>query len=113
LREETDRLAAQAAEERAAEEARRNDLIKQIRALELVPRKRVKALDPTYTPQIGLLEEMSLAELRERIRMQEEEAAEKEVLKRASIVTAKQERSLTRTRTRTLSRSARPTWPLP
>ena len=45
--------------------------------------------------------------------MQEEEAAEKEVLKRASIVTAKQERSLTLTRARTLSRSARPTWPLP
>ena len=57
-----------------------------------MPRKRVKALDPTYTPQIGLLEEMSLAELRERLRMNEEAEAEKEKLKRASIVTAKQER---------------------
>ena len=56
-----------------------------------MPRKRVKALDPTYTPQFGLLEEMSLAELRERLRMNEEAEAEKEKLKRASIVTAKQE----------------------
>ena len=92
VRDETERLMEQAAEERRVEEARRNDLIKQIRALELVPRKRVTALDPTYTPQIGLLEEMSLAELRERLRMNEEAEAEKEALRRASIVTAKQER---------------------
>ena len=92
VRDETERLMEQAAEERRVEEARRNDLIKQIRALELVPRKRVTALDPTYTPQIGLLEEMSLAELRERLRMNDEAEAEKEVLRRASIITAKQER---------------------
>jgi len=92
VRDETERLEVQAAEERRGEEARRADMIRQIRALELVPRKRIHALDPTYTPQIGLLEEMSLAELRERLRMNEEAEAEKEALRRAAIVTAKQER---------------------
>ena len=92
LREETERLEQQAAEERKVEEARRADLIKQIRALELVPRKRITALDPTYTPKIGLLEEMSLAELRERLRMDEEARQEEEEEKRAQIITAKQER---------------------
>ena len=75
VRDETERLEVQAAEERRGEEARRADMIRQIRALELVPRKRIHALDPTYTPQIGLLEEMSLAELRERLRMNEEAGA--------------------------------------
>ena len=92
LREQTERLEQQAAEERKVEEARRADLIKQIRALELVPRQRITALDPTYTPKIGLLEEMSLAELRERLRMDEEARQEEEEEKRAQIITAKQER---------------------
>ena len=73
------------------EEARRADIIKQIRAIELVPKVRQKALDPTYTPQLGLLEEMSLAELRERLRLVEEERKEEEEERRAKIITAKQE----------------------
>ena len=52
---------------------------------------RQKALDPTYTPQLGLLEEMSLAELRERLRLVEEERKEEEEERRAKIITAKQE----------------------
>ena len=41
-------------------------------------RKRAVALDPTYTPQLGLLEEMSLAELRERLLIVEEQREEEE-----------------------------------
>ena len=92
LRQDMEARAAAAAEERRIEDERRQDLIKQIRALELVPRERVTILDPTYTPQLGLLEEMSLAELRERLRMAEVERAEEEQLKRAKIVAAMQEK---------------------
>ena len=62
LREETERLEAKAAEEKRVEASRRADLILQIRALELVPKRRVTALDPTYLPELGLLDQMSLAE---------------------------------------------------
>lgn len=92
LRQEISQLEAAAQAERRREEARRADLIKQIRALELVPRKRETRLDPTYTPQLGLLEEMSLAELRERLLIVEEQRAEDEGNKRASIMQGKQER---------------------
>ena len=92
LRREIEQAEAHAAAERRKEQARRADLIKQIRALELVPRKRETQLDPTYTPQIGLLEEMSLAELRERLTIVEEQRVEEESEKRSKILTAKQER---------------------
>lgn len=86
----------QAAEARRLEDERRADLIKQIRALELVPRQRTKMLDPTYTPQLGLLEEMSLAELRERMQMLEAERQRDEEEKRTKIVSAKQARNTPR-----------------
>jgi len=92
VREEREMLEARAAEERKREEEKRADLIKQIRALELVPRERVKVLDPTFTPGFGLLEEMSLAELRERMSIVEAERLEEEEHKRAKIVAGKQER---------------------
>merc|ERR1712203_579811 len=50
---------------------RKRDLIKQIRALEKVPVEKFKMFDPAEPPCQGLLEEMSLAELRERIKIME------------------------------------------
>ncbi|KAF1781601.1 hypothetical protein GQ600_17774 [Phytophthora cactorum] len=63
---ERERKAQQDAKERAA----REDLIRQIRALDRVHRENVAVFDPTETAQLGLLEEMSLAELRERLRQE-------------------------------------------
>ena len=48
--------------------------------------------DPTYTPQIGLLEEMSLAELRERLAIVEEQRLDDETERRSKILSEKQER---------------------
>jgi len=92
LRQDIEQMEAQRAQERREEEARRADLIKQIRALELVPRKREARLDPTYTPQLGLLEEMSLAELRERLLIVEEQQQEDEEARRAKIKVTKNEK---------------------
>eukprot|EP00322_Chrysochromulina_rotalis_P009387 CAMPEP_0115870994 /NCGR_PEP_ID=MMETSP0287-20121206/22628_1 /TAXON_ID=412157 /ORGANISM="Chrysochromulina rotalis, Strain UIO044" /LENGTH=790 /DNA_ID=CAMNT_0003325763 /DNA_START=282 /DNA_END=2650 /DNA_ORIENTATION=- len=92
LRQEMEQLEAARKAERLKEEARRADLIKQIRAVELVPRTREVRLDPTYTPQLGLLEEMSLAELRERLNIVEEQRTEDEEARRAKIKVTKSEK---------------------
>ena len=55
-------------EERRVEQERRNDLIRRIRALERVPAARVAGIfDPSQSAGHGLLEEMSLVELHERL----------------------------------------------
>ena len=46
------------------------ELIRQIRELEKIPIVRTKGFDPTEAGGHGLLEEMSIAELRERIEYQ-------------------------------------------
>ena len=49
---------------------RRDDLIRQIRELEKLPVKRISGFDPSETPGYGLLEEMSIIELKERLDIQ-------------------------------------------
>ncbi|KAF4130548.1 hypothetical protein GN958_ATG20250 [Phytophthora infestans] len=86
---ERDRKAQQDAKERAA----REDLIRQIRALDKVHREQVAVFDPTETAQLSLLEEMSLAELRERLRVRSEDQKRWEESRRDTILTDKQEKS--------------------
>ena len=54
-------------DEEEFEHRRKQELIRQIRELEKIPIVRTKGFDPTETAGYGLLEEMSIAELRERI----------------------------------------------
>lgn len=49
------------------EHKRKQELIRQIRELEKIPIVRTKGFDPTETAGYGILAEMSIAELRERI----------------------------------------------
>ncbi|KAE9034389.1 hypothetical protein PR003_g9727 [Phytophthora rubi] len=79
--------------EDAKEQAAREDLIRQIRALDRVHREYVAVFDPTETAQLGLLQEMSLAELRERLRVRHEEQKRWEESRREAILTDKQEKS--------------------
>ncbi len=84
-----DRIARKEKED-LIEQERRNDLIRQIRAIERVPKLRAKHFDPTESSGIGLLEEMSLVELRERLRMVHARDEEEVVEKRQKIMRVKQ-----------------------
>ncbi|KAG7399043.1 hypothetical protein PHYBOEH_009821 [Phytophthora boehmeriae] len=81
------------AREDAIEQAAREDLIRQIRALDKVHREHVAVFDPTETAQLGLLQEMSLAELRERLRVRNEEQKRWEEARREEITLNKQEKN--------------------
>ncbi|CAD8195383.1 unnamed protein product [Paramecium pentaurelia] len=70
---------------------KREELIKQIRELERQPIKRTKGYDPTETMGYGLLEEMSLAELRDRLEVVKAERKAEEEEKRKEIVQSKDE----------------------
>lgn len=70
-------------EEDAIELRKKEELIRQIRELERIPIVRTKGFDPTETSGVGLLEEMSIAELRERLefnklKMKQEEDQKRE-----------------------------------
>lgn len=43
------------------------EIVQQIKELEKQPRKRTEGYDPTETVGLGLLEEMSMVQLRERL----------------------------------------------
>ena len=60
-------------DEEAADLANKAELIRQIRELEKIPIQRTKGFDPTEAAGHGLMEEMSIAELRERLEFNKRE----------------------------------------
>merc|ERR1719420_2283258 len=77
------------AKEKAYEMAKKKDLIRQIRALERVSVVRPVAFDPSEPPRHGVLEEMSLAELRERLSMEKARRERQVEVKRLNIIEEK------------------------
>ena len=77
------------AKQQRQEAAERADVIRQIQALERAPRKPFGAFDPTTAPDHGLMEEMSLVEVRTRLAQLKAERKEEQESKRREIALAK------------------------
>jgi hypothetical protein len=80
-------------EEDKKEEERRADRIRQLRALDQVPKPQVVVFDPTQVAGVGVLDEMSYLEMKERLAFERARAEEAEIRKRSDIIETKQKRS--------------------
>ena len=78
-------------DEQAAEQAKKEELIRQLRELEKIPIQRYQGFDPTEAGNHGLMCEMSIAELRERIELNKAKLAQEIEFKRDTNL-AKKER---------------------
>ena len=78
-------------EEEEIEQRRKQELIRQIRELEKIPIVRTKGFDPTEAGGHGLLEEMSIAELRERIEFNKRQIEQEVEAKRQTNLRRKDE----------------------
>lgn len=78
-------------DELAAELAKKTELIRQIRELEKIPIQRTRGFDPTEAGGHGLMEEMSIAELRERLEFQKRQQEQEVEFKRESNLTKKEQ----------------------
>ncbi|KAJ8317728.1 hypothetical protein KUTeg_005632 [Tegillarca granosa] len=92
VNEESRELMRIAFEEAEAEMKKKMELIHQIRAMEAVPIIRQKFVDLTATSGHGLLGEMSIAELKERLCLMKTAEKENEENKRDEILQSKQEK---------------------
>lgn len=84
-------LAKKRADEMAHELAKKAELIRQIRELEKIPIQRTKGFDPTEAGGHGLMEEMSVAELRERLEWNKREREQEIAFKRETNLTRKEQ----------------------
>ena len=84
------------AEERAMEQQRKAEVVRQLRALEAVPKTAIRDVqgETSTTAGLGLLEDMSLAELKERLVIAKTRAKEEEDERRGVINKAKGERKV-------------------
>jgi hypothetical protein len=81
-------------EENRKEEERRADRIRQLRALDMVPKPTVVVFDPTKVAGTGVLDEMSYMEMKERLQFERIRAEEAEIRRRADIIEAKEKKAV-------------------
>ena len=93
LQKEIEEAIALKKEQDELEQLRRNELIQQIRELESQPINRVKGFDPNEMMNFGLLEEMSYAQLKERLDKQKKLAEEEISERREENMRKKEERA--------------------
>ena len=92
IRQESEELEIERQRMLAEDQARKEDLIRQIKAMENVPVEQVVKFDPTETAGHMLLEEMSLAELKERLALAGRRRTEEREAKRNDILRARREK---------------------
>lgn len=85
-REEMQRAMEKRKEERFIEMSKKRELIREIKEYIEMPKNTIKIVDPDELMGYGLLEEMSLMELRIRLKEVEQEAKRKEEEKRKEIL---------------------------
>ena len=88
---ELEEAAKRLADEQKAEQARKEELIRQIREIEKIPVQRTQGFDPTEAGNHGLMIECSVAELRERLELNKRKLQQEIDLKREQNL-AKKER---------------------
>merc|ERR1719240_1860832 len=92
VRSEIEELTAAKEAEHQREQEAKNDRVKQLRALHHVHRQNPKVFDPTESAGIGLLDEMSLVEMHERLEINKVMDSEKVDRKRDEIAAAKHDK---------------------
>eukprot|EP01041_Mallomonas_annulata_P004353 gene4353-8663_t len=93
LREDNERLLKQKEMEDARETEERADKIRQQRAVNTILKKHIVIFDPTESSGVGLLDEMSYTEMKERLESERRNSEENTVLKRQEIFEEKQKKA--------------------
>ena len=93
LREELENARKQKEEEDRLIEEERQDMIRQLRAINSIKRKHMTIFDPTETAGIGLLDEMSYMEMKERLAMEKAKLEANQLLKREEIIEEKEKKA--------------------
>lgn len=94
VREELERVRLLKEAEDRLEEERKADKIRQLRALNTVHKKHIVMFDPTETAGIGLLDEMSYMEMKERQKIERQKQEEKTHIKREEIIEQKTKKQM-------------------
>lgn len=93
LRETLEQKRVEKAAEDAAEEERRADSIRQLRAVNTVKKQHIVVFDPTETAGVGVMDEMSFMEMKERLEIERTKAETIEQNRRQEILEVKEKKA--------------------